>query len=373
MQEAGARTLLARLRLTALAAATISLFAIAPIILLTGLTQMMAKPPSKGWPRAIDFHMFWRAARAFADGRTPYPPPHHWVISGPDQSFFYPPSTAAMLTPFAPLSYHAASALYVFVLVLAIAGALWLLDVRDWRCYGAAFASPAVFTSVSVGSITPLLLLGAAATWRWRNRAVLVGVIAGLTVVAKLILWPLIIWLWFTGRRRSAGVSIATAATALMASWAWIGFADLGRYPSLLRHAEAVEGPNGYGVFWRLGGGSGTYLVVAAVAALVVGLVARRGGNASGFVAAILVSLVATPQLWLHYLALLVAVFAVLRPRLDVVWLLPLILWVTPYQQPGDHSWRVVVFSSVVALTAAAAVRSAPRHEARQPSLSAAV
>jgi alpha-1,2-mannosyltransferase len=364
---------LRRLRLTAVATVTISLFAVAPIVLLASLAQMMVGPSPKAWPHALDFHMFWLAARVFAHGRSPYPPPHHWVISGSDQSFFYLPSTAAMLTPFAPLSYHAASALFVLVLALAVAGALWLLDVRDWRCYGAAFASPAVFTAVSLGSITPLLLLGAAATWRWRNRAVLLGVVVGLTVVAKLILWPLVIWLWFTGRRRSAGVSVGTAAAACVASWAWIGFADLGRYPSLLRHAEAVEGPNGYGIFWRLGGGSGTYLVVAAVAALVVGLVARRRGNASGFVAAILASLVATPQLWLHYLALLVAVFAVLRPRLDAVWLLPLILWVTPYQQPGDHSWRVVVFSSVVALTAAAAVRSAPRHEARQPSLSAAV
>jgi len=332
---------------------TITLFAVIPVVMFASFMRGMVDPPPKGWENAIDFHMFWHAARALADGRSPYPQPGHFVISGPDQSFFYPASTAAILTPFAPLPYGAASMLFVVVLAFAVAGSLWMVGVRDWRCYGAVFASPAVFTAISLGTITPLLLLGVAATWRWRNRAVLVGVIVGLTVVAKLILWPLLIWLWFTRRRISTVVAVGTGALACLLSWAWIGFAGLRMYPDLLRHAEAVEGPSGYGLFWRLGGGSGTYLVVAAVAALTVGWVAHRRDDATSLAVSVLAALVATPQMWLHYLALLVVIAGVFRPRLNALWLLPLLLWITPHQQAGGSAWRIALVFLVVVLTAA--------------------
>jgi hypothetical protein len=343
--------------------ATILAFAVFPVVLLAGLAQQMSGPPPTGWAHAIDFHMFWLAARAVAHGRSPYPAPHHFVLSGPDQSFFYPPSTAAMLTPFASLHYAAASALFVALLAAAIMASLWLLDVRDWRCYGAAFASPAVLTAVSIGTLTPLLLLGAAATWRWRKRVVLVGVIAGLTVVAKLILWPLVIWLWFTGRRRSAVLAFATGAIAWVAAWASIGFADFHRYPGLVRHAEVAEGPNGYGLFWRLSGSSTTYLAVATVVALAVAWVARRRPDATGFGFAMLAALVATPQLWLHYFALLVAVVGVLRRRLGFLWVAPLILWATPHQEANGSLWRIGLVFALVAATAAWALREPPRED----------
>lgn len=347
--------------------ATITVLAVFPILLLASLAQQMAGPPPKGWEHAIDFHMFWLAARAVAGGHSPYPPPHHFVLSGPDQSFFYPPSTAAMLTPFAALDYAAASALFVALLAAAVVASLWLLDVRDWRCYGAAFASPAVWTAVSIGTLTPLLLLGAVATWRWRNRVVLVGLIAGLTVVAKLILWPLVIWLWFTGRRRTAVLAVATGAVAWAGAWLWIGFADVHRYSGLVRHAEIAEGPNGYGLFWRLSGSSTTYLAVAAVAAVVVAWVARRRGDAIGFAVAMLAALVATPQLWLHYFALLVAVVGVFRKRLGFFWLVPLILWATPHQEADGSPWRIAVVFALVAATAAWVVLRDPSREDDEP------
>jgi hypothetical protein len=333
--------------------AAIVAFAVFPIVLLASLAQSLTGPPPRGWAHAIDFHMFWLAARAFVDGRSPYPPPHHFVLSGPDQSFFYPTSTAALLTPLAPLHYAAASALFVAVLAVAVVVSLLLLDVRDWRCYGAVFASPAAYTAVSIGTLTPLLLLGAAATWRWRNRSVLVGAIVGLTVVAKLILWPLLIWLWFTRRQRSAVIAVATGAIAWVGSWLWLGFADFDRYPGLVRHAEISEGPNGYGLLWKLGGGSTAYLVAAAVAAIAVAAVASRRPEAQGFAIAVLAALVATPQLWLHYFALLVVAFGLFRKRFSPVWLVPLILWVTPHQQADGSLWRVSLVSLLVVATAA--------------------
>ena len=147
-------------------------------------------------------------------------------------------------------------------------------------------------------------------------------------------------------------LAVATGAIAWAAAWLWIGFADVHRYAGLVRHAEISEGPNGYGLFWRLSESSTTYLVVAAASAVVVAWVSHRRPDATGFAVAMLAALVATPQLWLDYFALLVAVVGVFRRRLAFVWLAPLILWVTPHQEADRSLWRIGVVFALVAATA---------------------
>ena len=63
------------------------------------------------------------------------------------------------------------------------------------------------------------------------------------------------------------------------------------------------------------------------------------------------------PILWLHYLALLFAAVAVLRPRLTVAWLVPTAAWLSAQQQGsvGGHPWLSVFALSILALTLAAA------------------
>src|SRR5581483_7342074 len=95
------------------------------------------------------------------------------------------------------------AAVFVVGSAAAVPAALWLLGVRDWRCYGAAFLWPPVLSGVAIGTISPLLLLGVAACWRLRGRGGLVAA-AALTVAAKLFLLPLLVWLWVTGRRAVA-------------------------------------------------------------------------------------------------------------------------------------------------------------------------
>ena len=47
-------------------------------------------------------------------------------------------------------------------MLAGIPASLWILGVRDWRCYGAAFLWGAAFHAVQTGNVTvPLLLLTA--------------------------------------------------------------------------------------------------------------------------------------------------------------------------------------------------------------------
>jgi hypothetical protein len=50
------------------------------------------------------------------------------------------------------------------------------------------------------------------------------------------------------------------------------------------------------------------------------------------FAAAIIAALLLSPILWLHYLTLLFAAIAVLRPRLTVAWLVPTAAWLSTQQ-----------------------------------------
>ena len=80
-------------------------------------------------------------------------------------------------------------------LLLMLAASLWVLRVRDWRCYGAAFLWGASFHAVQTGNVTIPLLLLTALAWRAREAHVRAGVWSGLAVATKIICWPLAVWL----------------------------------------------------------------------------------------------------------------------------------------------------------------------------------
>jgi hypothetical protein len=92
-------------------------------------------------------------------------------------------------------------------------------------------------------------------------------------------------------------------------------------------------------------------LSLAAVAGIV--LAARgRDGDRRALALAVLVSLVATPLLWLHYLVLLFVPIALYRPRLSGLWFVPLVLWLTPSSNSHGATWRILLALVVVAVVA---------------------
>lgn len=321
------------------------------VLLLRFIVVNAAMPPHvAGHPPAVDFHTFWRAARVYLHHGNPYPSRSalsSWGLQV-QQSFVYPEPLLVLLAPLAILPYTAALPLFVALLAVATAGALWVFGVRDWRCYGAAFASLAVLDSISLGTITPLLLLGLAMLWRWRNRTLIAALAAAFLLVAKLFLWPAVVWLWFTGRRRAACLALIVAIATTAAAWSWNSFASLPSYTTILDRLSRTEGPQGYSPVWWVAHSSSLFLVLAVAGAGGIALAALRQTESSSFSLMVAASLLLTPILWLHYLALLPAILAVCRPRLSLAWLLPLSLWLTPQQGSYGAPWRTLLVIAVL-------------------------
>jgi hypothetical protein len=247
--------------------------------------------------------------------------------------FVYPAPAAAAMAPIALLPFTAAALLFLGISIGAVCVALRVLGVTDRRCYGAALVSIPVLAGLGSGAFSPLLLLGVALAWRYRDRAVLLGLAVAAVAVAKMFLWPLFVWLVVTRRFRAAAIAAASATAVTLAAWGAIGFAGAREYPSLIARLTGLVGPNSYSVYAALrsagiGPAASQYLPMAAAAVLVWSF--RRRGDAAAFVAAIAGALLATPILWPHYLALLFVPVGIWSRRFGVVWLLPVALWLDP-------------------------------------------
>ena len=101
--------------------------------------------------------------------------------------------------------------LWTLLSLAAIGAALWLLGVRDWRCYCLTALYPTTRSAVILGTVGPLLLLAVGVAWRWRDRLLAAGAAAGAAVALKLFLWPLAVWFGVLGRTRTALAAVGFA------------------------------------------------------------------------------------------------------------------------------------------------------------------
>ena len=97
------------------------------------------------------------------------------------------------------------------MLGVCVFAALWILGVRDWRCYVIALTSPVVVHGLYYGNLTIVMVLLVALAWRYRERARIAGLALGAAVAAKLFVWPLVVWLLLTRRFRAAAWAIGSA------------------------------------------------------------------------------------------------------------------------------------------------------------------
>ena len=316
---------------------------------------------------AFDFHIFWSASRRVLHGHSPYPSPsvvaratsptiHH-------QFFVYPPLLAVLLIPLAALPFAAAAAINTVLVLACVAGGLRLLGVTDWRCYTTALTTIPVLSSIRLGAISPFLMLAAALAWHYRHRWAIAGAAVGVAVVAKLFVWPLLIWLLLTRRFKAAAVASVGAAAVTLAVWAAIGFRGLTGYPSLLHNLTRIESLWGFSLValadrLHFPDPQTSWLLVGApIAALLLGscFVRAREGEADRrlFVVSIGLAILLTPILWLHYLTLLLVPVALSRRTFGIEWMLLLAFWISPYQQPETlAAWRIATaLALVVAIT----------------------
>ena len=106
----------------------------------------------------------------------------------------------------------------------------------------------------------------------------------------------------------------------------------------------------------------GRALTVVAGGALLVGcfLFARREDDARAFTCAVAATLAISPIVWFHYLVVLLVPMAILRPRFSAIWLLPVLLWVSPKPGYAEGLATFVPAIAVVIVLVALLARPAP-------------
>jgi Glycosyltransferase family 87/Dolichyl-phosphate-mannose-protein mannosyltransferase len=261
-----------------------------------------------------------------------------------DETYAYPPGLAFLVAPLHPLGAAAATLVWTLVALGALAASLWLLGLRDWRCYAVAFAFPFTRSAIDLGTIGPLLLLAVAAGWRWRENLARSASALGASVALKLYLWPLAAWPALTGRFRTTLAAAAAAVGLILLPWSVLGFAGLGGYPGLLRHLSSDEASSSYSVIALAvrahlpeAVGVVVSLLVATGLLVAAGAVARmqgREGDALALTLCVAAALAASPIVWIHYFVLLLVPLALTQPRFSLLWLVPF-----AYYPLGEHSW----------------------------------
>ena len=336
-------------------------------ILLCGLLPLVTvyfavAPALFGDSQAADFHFnYYYAAEAIRDGRDFYPT-HGFVVRGSDDliiDYVYPPLVALLTVPWTLVPVGVAESMFQFLLIGVFVATLFLLGLRDWRCYGLAFLWPPVTDAISTGNISILLGLAAALVWVYRDRPRAAGAVLGISIAAKIFLWPLTLWLAVTRRIRAAVWSIGVAALVLLASWAAVGFRGLGDYPDLVRRLSDRMDERGYTIYalaidlgipsniaWALWFGTAVLVLAASV------MLALRGDEKRAFVLALTAAIVFSPIVWLHYLSLVLVAVAVAQPHLTAAWFIgiPLQIVVTT----GVYNGSTFQTASVLVLIAAA-------------------
>lgn len=311
---------------------------------------------------AGDFHYaFWPAAHDVLHGLSPYAAPGSPAVAHA-VAFVYPALAALLLAPFALIAHGSADMIFALLNLAAALLTLRVLDVRDWRLYGLVLLCPAVFSGWTLANVTLLLGLGIAAIWRYRSRALAVGLLTALLVSVKLFLWPLALWLLATRRYGALAYAAAGGLVLNGIAWALVGFHELGRYSRLLNSLTTFEERRGYSLVALamhegIGRGMAYMLALAAgaIAAAGCAVLGRRGHEPGALALAIAASLLASPIVQLHYFALLIVPLALIRPRLALAWALPLALWACAAEVP--QPWQIASALAIAATMIAFAVR----------------
>ena len=279
------------------------------------------------------------AAEAVLDGDSPYPALDDPILED-QKGYVYPPQLLYALVPFTPLPNGVVGLIVAAGLVALLLLTLRVLEIRDVRCYAAALLWVPAISGVLLGNVSIPLAFAVAVAWRCRDQVWKPAWALGLAISAKFVMWPLLVWTAATRRWLATVWAVALGAGITLAAWAVIGFDGLTGYPELLRRLSEIQSERSYSLVGMastmgLGETAGRALAFLIGAGLLAGciLFARRSDDQRSFTCAVAATLALSPIVWLHYLVVLLVPVAVARPRFSPLWLLPVLLWVSP--RPG--------------------------------------
>jgi hypothetical protein len=351
---------------------SVCLLGILPVVL---LVMFVLAAHHTGALNADFKRSLWQAGRDLLHGHSPYGSASDLDPLETDRAL-YPPIFIMLGLPLAVLPWAIASTIWDVLLLGAVVAALWILGVRDWRCYGIVAVSWPVLLGLTFGNVSLLLVLGVAAVWVWRDRPVRVAATVALLVAVKVFLWPLLVWLFLTRRYRAGVLSAVGLVAALILPWAIIGFEGMREYPSLLDSHTKLWGAHSlsvYGAAISAGFSPSTAkLAGELLAVLLVGAAAlysrRAGTDRHSLSLVILAAIASSPIVWQHYFAMLIVVVALAQPRLGWLWAAFPAMWLILLHAPSGNQvvngyQRVVVYA-IVAATVWAALRHRPEASA---------
>jgi hypothetical protein len=329
---------------------------------MVGLAGMSAAEGLLSWD--VRF-AYLPAAEAVLGGDSPYPALDDPILDD-QKGYVYPPQLLFVLFPLTVVPVGVGAILVAFGLVALLLGTLRVLEVSDVRCYAAALLWVPSISGVLLGNVSIPLAFALALLWRYRDRVWPPAVALGLSVSAKFLLWPLFVWMLATRRWGPAAASVVLGAIVTFASWAAIGFEGLSGYPDLVQRLSEIQADRSYsfvGIAEEFGLGAvvGHALLGAVGGSLLVGCVmfARGGDDARAFTCAVAATLALSPIVWLHYLVALLVPMAILRPRFTGLWLLPVLLWISP--KPGYAEGPLTAMPLVAAAILIAVLLWRPR------------
>jgi hypothetical protein len=309
------------------------------------------------------------AAELILDGESPYPAVDDPILED-QKGYVYPPQLVLLLVPFTVLPVPVVSFLVALGMLALVFATLRVLEIRDLKCYAAAAVWVPTISGVLLGNVSIPLAFALAVLWRYRDAVWPPAIALGLAVSAKLLLWPMFVWAAATRRLRIVGLAVGLGLAVTLLAWTAIGFAGLAEYPDLLRRLSEIQSERSYSIVGMvstlgLAEGVGRALTLLVGGALLVGCVvlARRGDEERSFTCAVAATLALSPILWLHYLVLLLVPLAILRPRFSLIWLLPVVLWVSP--KPGYAEGYETFMPALVAAILVAVLLARPRPDRR--------
>jgi hypothetical protein len=301
-------------------------FGLLPLALTTLYMYLVVRRGVFGY----DFHhSFWPAADAVLHHRNPYPPLDVHVLAK-RTAFVYPPIVAIVIAPVALLPVGVATLIAVLLTAACVPATLWVLGVRDWRCYTLTLASPPVFACIQTAAISAPLALALALAWRGRASGWSTPVWIVVMIATKLFLWPVLLWLALVRGLRCAALTASAAALVVVGPWL-LGFPGERAYPRLLSLLTDIEGNHAYtprSLALSLGAGSHvaeTVAILAGGAVLVAAVAIRNRPDADRrvFALTLLAALLLSPIVWGHYLLVLLPPIAIASRRLGPVWFVP--------------------------------------------------
>ena len=311
--------------------------ALAVIGLLWLLAGLAFLPGGEGW--GYDYRAYADAAERLAESGSlyqaetldgPYRP-------GPYGLYMYAPPLGVAIGPLASIELDTAIVIWFLLHGLALAGACALMPVERWiklAVFGIAAISLAVLRDFALGNVSVLLLLPLAAAWRWLDRPA--GAIAqALAMAVRPMLGLLLVWQLLRRQWRAVAWTIGAGLVLIVLTLPFVGFEGYRDYVTVLRNLGGVTGVaenhDLSSSLLELGFDravtDAALLVGYALGIAAIALSLRRDREL-GFVVTASSSLLLSPLLWDHYLAMLVlpATFLASRGR---SWglVLPLLTW----------------------------------------------